>query len=263
VLQEADRVALQNRHAAAFGLEYGPDGSSSGALGVLSASSTGTGSGYAQIIPIDPVKGTFDATPDPMKAYQVAQYADVAGLAAATLRDPGQARAFFKAVHALPNPSYQNTAGFMPEVKTFNISAVAGYANPSTDNMESLTFALLPSVWDPAYTTTPGAATPNVPPGPSPAPPAGTPVTNPSGPSAGTGTGGQDTGGTSGTGASSVTGGSGGVHAPGYGTGLSTSSGCGCTTAGADQTSGLTGLGALGLGFVFLGIRRRSQKKGS
>jgi MYXO-CTERM domain-containing protein len=262
-IQQLDGVALQNRHSASFALNYGAAGSESGGIGVLSAASTGTGGGFMQVLPIR-ADGTYDP-PDSLKSYQVAEYADVSGLAAATLRDPGQARAFFKSVYGLPNPSYQNKAGFMPEVKTFSIAAVAGYANMSTDNMESLTFALVPAVWDPAYNTTPGTPVANVPPGPSPTAPTGTPTTNPSGPSNGGTAGMPGTGTSSGGTVGGTTGGTGGsgggIHAPGYGGGTSASNGCGCTTAGADQTSGLAGFATLGLGFAFLGLRRRGSNK--
>jgi MYXO-CTERM domain-containing protein len=259
VIQQADGVALQNRHAGSTALQYGPAGSESGGVGILSASSTGTGSGFMQVIPVDGVTGKF-SEPDSLKSYQVAQYADVVGLAAATLRDPGQGRAFFKAVYGLPNPSYQNKSGFMPEVKTFSISAFAGYHNIATDNMESLSFSLVPAVWDPTVATTPGAAVPNVPPGPSPTAPSGTPVTNPSGPSAGGSTGGNQEGSGS-TGSTGSTGTGGTYHPPGYGSTTSASNGCGCTTAGSNQSSNLAGFAALGLGFAFLGLRRRASSR--
>jgi MYXO-CTERM domain-containing protein len=265
VIQSAPRVAPYNRHAEAFGLQYGPDGATSGGVGVIAGASTGLGPGLVQIMPIK-ADGTFDATPDPLKLYQVSKYSDIAGLPAMTKRDPDQARGFIHTYSGLPNPGYRMASGFMPEVKTFSISAVAGYLNPSTDNRESITFALVPASWDPNYATTPGSATTNVPPGPGKAPPTGTPVTNPSGPSAGGGTPGTTSGGTGavggGTGSTGgSTGGTGGYHT-GFGN-TTSSSGCGCTTAGSDQTSGATGFAALGLGFAFLSLRRRNSKKES
>jgi MYXO-CTERM domain-containing protein len=171
-----------------------------------------------------------------------------------TKRDPDQARGFIHTYSGLPNPGYQMKTGFMPEVKTFSISAVAGYTNPSTDNRESMTLALIPATWDPAVTTTPGTATSNVPPGPSPIAPKGTPITNPT---TGTSTGGAQapTGSTGGSGST--------YHAPGLGALSGASNGCGCTTAGSDQSSGLAGFGVLGLGFAALGLRRRNAKKES
>jgi MYXO-CTERM domain-containing protein len=204
--------------------------------------------------------GTFNAQPDPMKLYQISKYSDVAGLPGATKRDPDQARGFIHTYSGLPNPGYRMASGFMPEVKVFNVSAVAGYTNPSTDNRESMTISLSPAVWDPTVATTPGTATNNVPPGPSPTAPSGTPVTNPTGPSAGSGA--APTGNTSGNTGGSSTGG-GGIHGNGYGTPTASSNGCGCTTAGSDQTSGLAGFAALGLGFAFLSLRRRGSKKES
>jgi MYXO-CTERM domain-containing protein len=274
VLQTTPRVAPYNRHAEAFGLQYGTDGSSSMAVGVVGGSSTGLAQGLVQIVPINS-DGTFDTVPDPLKLYEVSKYSDVAGLPAMTKRDPDQARGFIHAYNGLPNPGYQNPNGFMPEVKTFSIAAVAGYNNPSTDNRESLTFALVPSTWTPTVQTTPGSATPNVPPGPSPTAPVGTPVTNPTGPSAGSGAAPSSGSSTSGTGASSgSTGTSSGSNGASGSTGSSgkpynpptyaaSSSGCGCTTAGSDKSSGFAGFTLAGLGIALLGLRRRSSKKES
>ncbi len=269
VIQTAPRVAPYNRHAEAFGLQYGADGASMPAVGAISGASTGMSQGLLQVIPIN-ADGTFTAEPDPLKLYEVSKYSDVAGLPAMTKRDPDQARGFIHAYYGVANPGYRVSTGFMPEVKTFSISAVAGYTNPSTDNRESLTFALVPATWDPNVATTPGSATPNVPPGPSPTAPTGTPVTNPTAPSTGSGassTGSTTSGTSSGSTGSGDTGSSGGTgspgyHAPGYtGGGATASSGCGCTTAGSDQTSGLGGFAALGLGFALFGLRRRSTSK--
>jgi MYXO-CTERM domain-containing protein len=267
VIQSAPRVAPYNRHAEAFALQYGADGASTPAVGAISGASTGLSQGLLQVIPIN-ADGTFTAEPDPLKLYEVSKYSDVAGLPAMTKRDPDQARGFIHAFYGVPNPGYRVSTGFMPEVKTFSISAVAGYSNPSTDNRESLTFALVPATWDPNVQTTPGGATSNVPPGPSPTAPTGTPPTNPTGPSAGSGatsSGGDTSGagstGSGGTGSGGNAGTSGpGYAAPGYNTNVS-SSGCGCTTAGSDQSSGLAGFAALGLGFALFGVRRRSSAK--
>jgi MYXO-CTERM domain-containing protein len=252
-IDSAIRVAPYERHSEAFGMQYGPANSAVAAVGLVGGSSTGLGTGLVQVLPIDST-GHIGAI-DPMKVYQVSQYSDVAGLAAQTKRDPGQARGFIHGLYGVANPGYQLSNGFMPEVKTFNISAVAGYADPTTDDRESLTFALIPATWDPAYNTTPGTATSNVPPGPSPTAPSGTPVTNPVGVSSGTTTTGSGNQAGSGTGSSGS-----GVHT-GYGDlGANASSGCGCTTAGSDQTSGLAGLGLMGVGFAFLGLRRNKKE---
>jgi MYXO-CTERM domain-containing protein len=259
IIQSAPRVAPYNRHAEGFGLQYGPDGSQLAGVGVVGGSATGLAPGLVQIMPIN-ADGTFNAQPDPLKLYQISKYSDVAGLPGATKRDPDQARGFIHTYSGLPNPGYRMASGFMPEVKVFNVSAVAGYNNPSTDNRESLTISLSPAVWDPNVATTPGTATSNVPPGPSPTAPSGTPVTNPTGPSAGSGA--APTGNTSGNTGGTSTGG-GGIHGTGYGSPTASSNGCGCTTAGSDQTSGLAGFAALGLGFAFLGLRRRGSKKES
>jgi MYXO-CTERM domain-containing protein len=260
-IDSAIRVAPYERHSEAFGMQYGAAGSQTAAIGLVGGSSTGMGTGLVQVLPIDST-GHIGAI-DPMKVYQVSQYSDVAGLAAQTKRDPGQARGFIHGLYGVPNPGYLPNAAspanataaaslFMPEVQTFNISAVAGYADPTTDNRESLTFSLVPAVWDPSVQTTPGSATSNVPPGPSQAAPVGTPVTNPVGISGGTvGNTNGSQGGTTGTG---------GIKTGYGGLGTGASSGCGCTTAGSDQTSGLTGLGLMGLGFVFLGLRRNKKE---
>ncbi len=169
------------------------------AIGAIGGASTGLAQGLVQVIPIN-TDGTFTAEPDPLKLYEVSKYSDVAGLPAMTKRDPDQARGFIHAYYGLPNPGYRMANGFMPEVKTFSISAVAGYNNASTDNRESLTFALVPATWDPNVTTTPGSATSNVPPGPSPTAPTGTPPTNPTGPSSGSGASGSGATGNGGSG---------------------------------------------------------------
>jgi MYXO-CTERM domain-containing protein len=258
-IDSAIRVAPYERHSEAFGMQYGAAGSETAAIGLVGGSSTGMGTGLVQVLPID-ATGHIGAI-DPMKVYQVSQYSDVAGLAAQTKRDPGQARGFIHGLYGVPNPGYLPNASapanasaaaklFMPEVKTFNISAVAGYVDPTTDNRESLTFALVPATWDPSVQTTPGSAVSNVPPGPGTTAPAGTPITNPTGVSAGTTSGNQ--GGTTGSG-------TGGIKT-GYGALGDASSGCGCTTAGSDSTSGLTGIALMGLGFVFLGMRRNKKE---
>ncbi len=242
VIQTAPRVAAYDRHAEAFGMQYGPDGATSGAVGVISGASTGLAQGLLQVIPIK-ADGTFDPTPDPLKVYEVSKYSDVANLPAMTKKDADQGRGFIHSYYGLPNPGYRLLSGFMPEVKTFSVSAVAGYVDPTTDNRESVTLTLVPATWDPNYATTPGGAVNNVPTGPSPTAPSGTPVTNPTGPSAGAGNGTQ--------------GGAGGRVHTGYGgLGTGASGGCGCTTAGSDRGSGPAGLGLLGVGLALLGVRR-------
>jgi MYXO-CTERM domain-containing protein len=226
VIQSAPRVASYNRHAEAFGLSYGPDGNTSAAVGVVSGASTGLGHGLLQV-----------------KLYAVSKYSDVANLVAMTKKDPDQGRGFIHAYYGLPNPGYRQAAGFMPEVKTFSVSAVAGYLDPTTDNRESVTFALVPAVWDPSFNTTPGGPVTNVPPGPSPVAPSGTPVTNPSGSSTGSAGGGSF--------------GVAGNHPKSsYGSLASDSSaGCACDAAGKGG-SGAGAVGLLGLGLALLGARR-------
>jgi MYXO-CTERM domain-containing protein len=245
-------MAPYNRHAEAFGMQYGPSGSSMGAIASIGGSSTGLAQGLMQVIPIN-ADGTFNAVPDPMKLYQVSQYSDVANLPAMSRRDPDQGRGFIHAYYGVPNPAYHMPgAVFMPEVQTFSIAAVSGYANPSTDNRESITFTLVPATWDPTVQTTPGTTNPSVPLGPSPTAPSGTPITNPTtNPSTGVGSNPGNSGSTTGTG---------GVKTGMGNLGLGSSSGCGCTTAGSDQSSGLAGFGVLGLGFALLGLRRNKKE---
>jgi MYXO-CTERM domain-containing protein len=260
MIQQASRVAPYNRHAEAVGINYGAEGSTTRAVAVDTGSSTGGGPGLMQVIPIR-ADGTFDA-PDPMKVYQIAQYSDVANLPAMRKRDPDQARGFIHAFEGLPNPGYGIKTGFMPEVRTFTVSAVAGVVDPTTDNNDSLNFTLIPSTWDPSYNTTPGSATSNVPPGPSPVAQPGTPVTNPTAPSSGGASASNGSTGSGSVGGGSTGGGGAGLHT-GFGNTSGSSNGCGCTTAGSDKTSGTAGFAALGLGFAFLSLRRRNAKKES
>ncbi len=265
VIQSMQRVAAQSRHAEAFPLLYGADGAQMPAIATISGSSIGTGYAMMQVLPIK-TDGTFDA-PDSLKQYQVAEYSDVSGLPAQAKKDPDQARGFIHGYSGLPNPSYRVSTGFMPEVKTFSISAVPGYTNLNTDNRESLTFALVPATWDPNVATVPGSATANVPPGPSPVAPVGTPVTNPTQPSPGSSTPptttGSSSGGTSsgGTSSGATSSGSNGVKGGGFGSLGNSASGCGCTTAGSDSTSGFAAFATLALGMAIAGMRRRTKKE--
>src|SRR5205085_2008790 len=81
------RVAPYQRHAEAFGMQYGPDDAVMPAVGALGGSSTATGPGLVQVIPIDIQNEKLGAV-DPMKLYQVSKYSDVAMLQARGKRNP-------------------------------------------------------------------------------------------------------------------------------------------------------------------------------
>ncbi len=255
VVDTLDRAAPFQRHSEAFALNYGPVGKEGPGVGVIAASSTGMGKALMQVIPVDTTAEKLGQI-DPMKMYEVASYGDVAALPARAKRNPNnQGRGFIHGLYGLQNPGYQKANGFMPEVKTFSLSAVAGYNNPTTDNRDSLFFSLVPATWDPQYATVPGSAG-NVAPGPSPVAAPGTVATNP-GPTA-TGVGDQ-TGGPVGQHPSGSSGS--GNHAPGYGdVSGQASNGCACTTAPGSSSGGAGGLALLGVGLALLGIRRTKKE---
>lgn len=168
-LDEISRVAPYQRHARGFGTYYGA-GDGSPAVAVLAGSSTGTGKGLMQILPVDSTTGKVGAM-DPFKLYEVSSYSDVANLPARGKRNPqDQGAGFVNAFGGVANPGYQKPMGFMPEVKTFTISAMPGYADIQTDDRDSLFLSLVPSTWDPAMQTVPGPVTDanEIQPGPSP-----------------------------------------------------------------------------------------------
>jgi MYXO-CTERM domain-containing protein len=250
VRDDINRVAPYQRHSEAFGMLYGPDGKPG--VGVIGASATGTGKGLVQVIPADLTAGKFGAI-DPMKLYEVSTYSDVAQLPAITKRNPNnQGRGFIRGLYGVKNPGYQKANGFMPEVKTFALSAPAGYKDVNTSNRESLYFSLIPATWDAAYNTVPGTAGP-VAPGPSPVAPQGSPTTNP-GPAAsdGTGTGGMPS-------VPSTPAGS-GAHAPGYNDVQQDNAGCACSSAPGSSTSGFAGMSLLAMGLALLGFRRTKKE---
>jgi hypothetical protein len=150
------------RHASAVGAMWGEAGKEMPSIVSLGGSSTGTGKGFAQIIPVD-MAGAKLGTKDPQKLYQVSQFSDIAGTVVRGKRNPNdQGRGFIYAQGNIPNPGYQkgNTA-FMPEVKTLIGSAVQGYTSPETAKLaarESIWLSLVPSSWMPGTITTPGGA---------------------------------------------------------------------------------------------------------
>ncbi len=156
-------VAPYARHAASVGALWGEVGKEMPSVVSLGGSSTGTGKGFAQIVPVD-VPGSKLGTKDPAKLYEVSKYSDIAGTVVRGKRNPNnQGRGFIYALSNIPNPGYGggNTA-FMPEVKTFIGSAVQGYTNADTAKLaarESIWLSLVPSTWVPGQQTMPGGAT--------------------------------------------------------------------------------------------------------
>jgi MYXO-CTERM domain-containing protein len=232
-LDEVERPAPYNRHAAAFGTMYGA-GAGVPAVAVLGASSTGLGKGLVQMVPVDAVTGKIGAI-DPTAMYEVSKLSDVA------------------------NPGYGKATGFMPEVKTFNISAVAGLKDLTTANRDSLYVSLFPATWDQAVATTPGTATPiaDIPAGPSPRAPSPTTPSTPTTPAGGGdpfGNSGDSTGSTDGTGST------GGTKAAGYGDAPQSAGGCSVSTT-ATSSSSFGGLALAGLGLALMSVRRKFSKK--
>jgi MYXO-CTERM domain-containing protein len=183
-------AAQFSRHVHMYTTAYGPNAEP--AIAVISGSSTGTGKGFSQLIPLK-ADGTLGLK-DPAKVYTVAPFADVANVQARGKRNPNnQAKGFINGLGNVPNPGYDkgNTA-FMPEVKMFSVSAVTGATTADTAQIakrNSLWLSLVPAAWKEGLQTTPGQPTdkPGVDPvtgQPSetgPAPRTNGPATNPSG----------------------------------------------------------------------------------
>lgn len=194
-----ESVAGYARHAVSFGTMWG-EGDGVPTFASLSGSSTGTGKGLVQMIPMDMTKNTLGLK-DPMKLYVASKYSDVANLAVRGLNNPNdQGRGFLEGVSGVPNPGYGKPNGFMPEVKTFAASAIAGYTNEQTKAIgrrESLWLSLIPTTWKPGIKTAPGEVTDKPganPDGTGPLPRSGSPATDtspnaqsPSGPNDGEG----------------------------------------------------------------------------
>lgn len=103
--------ANYQRHPGAFALKYGAEGTP--AIGVISGSSTGTSKGLLQIIPLK-ADGLLSMK-DPMKAYTVSTYSDVANLQARGKRNPNnQAKGFINGLGDVPNPGFDKPGGFYP-----------------------------------------------------------------------------------------------------------------------------------------------------
>ncbi|WP_394820635.1 MYXO-CTERM sorting domain-containing protein [Pendulispora albinea] len=160
-LDEASRVAPYQRHAHAIGSLYG-GGAGTPAVAVMGGSSSGTGPGRVQMIPVDPVTGKI-STLDPYKMYEVSTTSDVANLPARGKRNPqDQGAGFINGIGGLKNPGFGKPNGFMPEVASFTMSAIPGLKDLATatkDSRHSMFLTLVPSTWQEGIKTTPGRAT--------------------------------------------------------------------------------------------------------
>lgn len=160
--------ANYQRHPGAFALKYGAEGTP--AIGVISGSSTGTSKGLLQIIPLkaDGLLGVKD----PMKAYTVSTYSDVANLQARGKRNPNnQAKGFINGLGDVPNPGFDKPGGFYPEVRSFSFSTVTGFSSPEAATKglkESLWLSLVPATWKQGLATAPGGASDKAGDGPAP-----------------------------------------------------------------------------------------------
>jgi hypothetical protein len=85
--------------------------------------------------------------PSPRNLFEVSRESDVADNCSKNLRNAGQARCFINGLGGIVNPGFGKPKGFMPEVQTFNLTAVGAKAKP-TDHRLSLFVNLTPSTWD-------------------------------------------------------------------------------------------------------------------
>jgi MYXO-CTERM domain-containing protein len=180
-------AAPNGRHAASTGTIWGEEGKEMPSVLLLGGSSTGTGKGFAQVVPVDAAAGAL-GTKDPQKLYVLSTYSDVAGTVVRGKRNPDrQGRGFIYAVGSIPNPGYgKGNAAFMPEIKTFTGAAIQGYTDKTTAALaarESIWLSLMPTTWQAGLSTTPGNATDKPgtnPDGTGPLPRTNVPPTNPS-----------------------------------------------------------------------------------
>ncbi|WP_394838811.1 hypothetical protein LVJ94_18125 [Pendulispora rubella] len=157
-LDQKERVAPYQRHAHAFGSLYG-GGAGQPAVAVMAGSSTGTGKGLMQTIPIDPANGKIGAI-DPAKLSEVSIMSDVANLPARGKRNPqDQGAGFINGIGGLKNPGFGKANGFMPEVATFTVAAVPGLKDVTASNRDSLFLSLVPTTWLPTLKVVSGPVT--------------------------------------------------------------------------------------------------------
>ncbi len=169
VLHRATAVAPYQRHAFSFPTTFGP-GAGKPAIAVMGGSSTGTGKGLIQIVEVD-AAGLPVVNRDNL--FDVSIYSDVANLPARGKRNPNdQGAGFLNGAPGVDNPGYGKQGGFLPEVKTFFLSALPGFAkDPRANtavNRESLWISLVPQTWEETITAVPGPVTQDIAPGPSP-----------------------------------------------------------------------------------------------
>ena len=169
VVLRATAVAPYQRHAFSFPTMFGP-GLGKPAIAVMGGSSTGTGKGLIQIVEVD-AAGVPTVNRDNL--FDVSIFSDVANLPARGKRNPNdQGAGFLNGVGGVDNPGFGKQGGFLPEVKTFFLSALPGFAkdprqNPAV-NRESLWISLVPQTWEEQIVAVPGPVTQDIAPGPSP-----------------------------------------------------------------------------------------------
>lgn len=242
--------AAYGRHASMLiANAFGPVGKALPAAVMLSASSTGSGAGYAQFIPFDPAAGKFDVKAT--KNRFNLGFADIANATKGKRNPQDQAGSFLGGITDVVNPFYGDTTTKMPEVKSWAIVPVSGAFNITGDTADKsmgLRVAFIPQTWTDQVAVTPGPATPvdQIPTGPSP---------QSTGPAAGT-PGGDD--GSSGTDNGGDQGGDDGNSGGGYSSRPAASGGCSTSST---PTSGYAGLALVGLGLAAMVTRRRKESK--
>jgi MYXO-CTERM domain-containing protein len=185
VLESIDNVAPYQRHAFSFATTFGP-GAGKPAIAVMGGSTTGIGKGKIQVVEVDALgKPTANAN----HRFEVSLFSDVANLPARGKRNPNnQGAGFLNGIGGVENPGFGKPQGFLPEVRTFFLSTLPGYAKdpgqfPGT-NRESLWISLVPATWDDKIEAVPGPVTQNVTPGASPVVTPGNAPTQAGGPAA-------------------------------------------------------------------------------
>ena len=97
--------------------------------------------------------------------HRVALFSDVANVQTRGKNNPNnQGRGFINGMGNVPNPGYttdptQAQKNFMPETKSFSLSAVTGYSGSDAAGLglkNSIWMSLVPASWQPGITTIPG-----------------------------------------------------------------------------------------------------------
>jgi hypothetical protein len=249
-------VGQYGRHGSSFVTGYGPNAEP--ALAVISGSSTGTGGGFIQMLPLktDGTLGVKDAA----KVYQVSPFSDVANVQTRGKRNPNnQGRGFINGMGSVPNPGYANgdaakaAVNFMPEVSKFSFSTVTGYSGADAmakGEKNSVWMSLVPAAWQPGITTVPGGVT-------------ATPGTNPdgTGPSPKSTSAGTNPSGDTGDGSLGDNGDA--IHPNSKTRGSSDTASDGCTVAHGSNTTSNYGVIGLAIAGVLVALRRRNKKQGA